>query len=322
MTSSDDANAKPSWERKTLEALAFSVLKEQRARRRWGVFFKFLLFAYLLILLAAAMDWFPDGEAVKTERHTAVINLQGVIEAEGEITAEKVNAALAAAFKDKNTAGIILRINSPGGSPAQSGEIFDEMRRQKKLRPDIPLYAVVEDVCASGGYYIASGADKIFVNRASLVGSIGVLMNGFGFTGAMDKLGIERRLLTAGENKGFLDPFSPMQEEQKAHVQTLLDELHQQFIAAVREGRGNRLKETPEIFSGLIWSGEKSVEMGLADALGSVKSVARDEIKAETLVDFSVKENLAERLAKRLGANAAAGFGQGFMEKMSGGGVR
>ncbi|MDR0233816.1 MAG: S49 family peptidase [Zoogloeaceae bacterium] len=318
MTSSDNTPNAPSWERKTLETLAFSLLKEQRARRRWGIFFKILLFVYFFILLGAAMDWFPDGESVTDERHTAVISLQGVIEAEGEVSAERVNSALAAAFKDKNTAGVILRINSPGGSPVQSGEIFDEIRRQKKLHPNIPLYAVVEDVCASGGYYIASGADRIFVNRASLIGSIGVLMDSFGFTGAMEKLGIERRLMTAGENKGFLDPFSPLEEKQKAFVQTLLDELHQQFIASVREGRGDRLKETPEIFSGLVWSGEKSVEMGLADGLGSVKSVARDEIKAETLVDFSVRENLAERLAKRLGANAGAGFRQGLLEKMGG----
>jgi len=316
MNSSDGGNTTPSWERRTLETLALSIHKEQRARRRWGVFFKFLFFAYLVVLLAAAMDWFPGGESVKTERHTAVINLQGVIEAEGDITAEKVNSALAAAFKDKNTAGVILRINSPGGSPVQSGAIFDEMRRQKKLYPDIPLYAVVEDVCASGGYYIAAGADRIFVNRASIIGSIGVLMNGFGFTEAMDKLGIERRLMTAGENKGFLDPFSPVDERQKEHVQAMLNELHQQFIAAVREGRGDRLKETPETFSGLVWSGETSLQMGLADALGSVKSVAREEIKAETLVDFSVRENLMERFAKRVGANAAAGFGQGLLEKM------
>ncbi|MCL2075492.1 MAG: S49 family peptidase [Betaproteobacteria bacterium] len=316
MTTSDEAQH--SWERKTLETLAFSMLNEQRARRRWNVFFKFLLFAYLFILLGIAMDWFSGGESVRTERHTAVISLQGVIEADGEVSAEKINSALAAAFKDKNTAGVILRISSPGGSPVQSGEIFDEIRRLKKLHPEIPLYAVVEDVCASGGYYIASGADKIFVNRASIVGSIGVLMNGFGFTGAMEKLGVERRLVTAGDNKGFLDPFSPLQEEQKAHVQTLLDELHQQFIAAVREGRGDRLKETPEIFSGLVWSGEKSVEMGLADALGTVRSVARDEIKAETLLDFSVRDNFMERLAKRLGANAAAGFGQGLLEQMGG----
>jgi len=317
MSTSDDITAQPGWERKTLETLAFSVLKEQRARRRWSIFFKCLVFAYLFILLGMAMGLFSGEESAKSGRHTAVIEVQGVIEAEGEASAERISSALASAFKDKNTAGVILRINSPGGSPVQSGEIFDEMRRQKKLHPDIPLYAVVEDICASGGYYIASGADRIFVNRASLVGSIGVLMDGFGFTGTLEKLGIERRLMTAGENKGFLDPFSPMQESQKAYVQTLLNELHQQFIKAVREGRGDRLKESPDTFSGLIWSGEKSVELGLADAFGSVKSVARDEIKVEELVDFSVRENLAERLAKRLGANAAAGFGQGLLEKMA-----
>ena len=318
MNASDDITTQPSWERKTLESLAFSIIKEQRAKRRWGIFFKGLFFLYLFILLGIAMDWFSGEESAKTERHTAVISIQGVIEADSDLSAQRVNSALASAFKDKNTAGVILRINSPGGSPVQSGEIFDEIRRQKKLHPDIPIFAVVEDICASGGYYIASGTDRIFVNRASLVGSIGVLMDGFGFTGAMEKMGIERRLMTAGDNKGFLDPFSPMQANQKAFVQILLNELHQQFIAAVREGRGDRLKETSETFSGLIWSGEKSVALGLTDALGNVQSVARDEIKAEKLVDFSVRENLAERFAKRLGANAAAGFGQGLLEKMSG----
>ncbi|MDR2636845.1 MAG: S49 family peptidase [Zoogloeaceae bacterium] len=307
------------WERKTLEKLVFATLNEQRARRRWGIFFKILTFLYLLIVLLAMMGWGKGPETKSLSRHTAVINLQGIIDAQGEASAEKLNAALAAAFSDKNTAGVILRINSPGGSPVQSGSVFDEMRRQKKLHPDIPLYVVIEDLCASGGYYIAAGADEIYVNRASLVGSIGVLMDSFGFTDAMAKLGIERRLMTAGENKGFLDPFSPLNENQKAHVQTLLDELHQQFIEAVRQGRGNRLKETPELFSGLIWSGEKSVQMGLADGFGSVESVARDKIKAENLVDFSVRENFAERLAKRLGANAAAGFGQAFRETMQSG---
>jgi protease-4 len=306
------------WERRTLEKLAFAALDEQRARRRWSIFFKLATLVYLLAIFLMIVGGSSSGESKGGGRHTAVIDVQGVIEAGGEVSADKINAALRSAFQDKRTAGVVLRINSPGGSPVQSGIIFDEMRRLRGAHPDIPLYAVVEDLCASGGYYIAAGADKIYVNKASLIGSIGVLMNGFGFTGAMEKLGVERRLLTAGENKGFLDPFSPMNEQQKAHVQTLLDELHQQFIAAVRQGRGARLSESPDIFSGLIWSGEQGVKLGLADELGTVDFVAREVIKAERLVDYSVKENLAERFAKRLGADAASSFGKTLMETLNG----
>ncbi|MDR3324357.1 MAG: signal peptide peptidase SppA [Zoogloeaceae bacterium] len=309
----------PDWERKTLEKLAFAALNEQRARRRWGIFFKLAGFLYLLVVLVAVVDWSPSGDAKRGgPRHTALINVYGVIEANGDVSADKISTALRAAFEDKNTAGVVLRINSPGGSPVQSGIIFDEMRRLKAKYPDTPLYAVVEDLCASGGYYIAAGADKIYVDKASLVGSIGVLMNGFGFTGAMEKVGVERRLMTAGANKGLLDPFSPITPEQKAHVQTMLDELHQQFITVVRTGRGERLKETPETFSGLIWSGEQGIKMGLVDELGTVDFVAREVIKAEKLVDYSVKQNLAERFAKRFGADAATGFGRGLLEEMSG----
>lgn len=314
--SPNDPRNTPDWERKTLEKLAFATLSEQRARRRWGIFFKLLGFAYLMAVLAAVMDWAPTGEPVDKGRHTALINVYGVIEAKGDVSAEKINAALQSAFEDKNTAGVVLKINSPGGSPVQSGIIFDEMRRLKAKHPEIPLYAVVEDLCASGGYYVAAGADKIYVNKASIVGSIGVLMNGFGFTGAMEKLGVERRLLTAGENKGFLDPFSPVNPAQKVHVEAMLGEIHQQFIEVVRQGRGKRLQETPEMFSGLVWTGEQSIKLGLADELGTVDSVARDVIKAEKLVDYSVKENLAERFAKRLGADAASGFGRGLVESL------
>jgi protease-4 len=314
----DASSGSSDWERKTLEKLAFAALNEQRARRRWSIFFKLAGFAYLFVVLLVI--WSPGGESAKSSgsRHTAVVNVYGVIEAGGEVSADKINAALRAAFKDKNTAGVVLRINSPGGSPVQSGIIFNEMRRLRAKYPDIPLYAVVEDLCASGGYYIAAGADKIYVDKASLIGSIGVLMNGFGFTGAMEKLGVERRLLTAGENKGFLDPFSPMNPEQKTHVQTLLNDLHQQFIGAVRKGRGERLRETPEIFSGLIWSGEEGIKIGLADELGSVDFVAREVIKVERIEDFSVRENLAERFAKRLGADAATSFGHTLMETLNG----
>ncbi|GHT92754.1 peptidase [Betaproteobacteria bacterium] len=312
----------PEWERKTLEKLAFAALKEQTARRRWGVFFKLATLTYLVVVLAAVSGWAPKRSAGADVSHTAVVNLSGVIDSQGDASAEKVNAALKAAFEDKNTAGVILRINSPGGSPVQSGMIYDEIRRLKELHPKIPLHAVVEDICASGGYFVAAAADKIYVNQASIVGSIGVLMNGFGFTGAMEKLGVERRLLTAGENKGILDPFSPVNPRHNELMKTMLDEVHQQFITAVRNGRGDRLKETPELFSGLFWSGATSVNLGLADELGSVDFVARDVIKAEKLVDYSLRENFAERFAKRLGADAASGFGQGLGEQLGVSGIR
>lgn len=315
-TSPDDPRSSPDWERKTLEKLAFATLSEQKARRRWGIFFKLAGFAYLVAVLVAVMDWVPAGEPVGNQRHTALVNVYGVIEAKGEASADKINTALQAAFADKSTAGVVLRINSPGGSPVQAGIVFDEMRRLKAKHPDIPLYAVVEDICASGGYYVAAGADKIYVNKASIVGSIGVLMNGFGFTGAMEKLGIERRLLTAGENKGFLDPFSPVNPAQKAHVEAMLGEIHQQFIDVVKQGRGKRLQETPEMFSGLVWTGAQSIKLGLADEFGTVETVAREAIKAEKVVDYSVKENIAERFAKRLGADAASSFGRGLVESL------
>ncbi len=294
----------PPWERQLLEKVAFATLREQRARRRWGIFFKLAALAYLIALPALLMDW-GDSEQLADRRHTAVIHLRGTIEAQGEASAQNLNDALEAAFSDKRTAGVILRVNSPGGSPVQAGIVHDEILRLRTAHPQIPLYAVVEDVCASGGYYVAVAADKIFVDKASIVGSIGVLMDAFGFTGTMEKLGIERRLLTAGENKGFLDPFSPQDLKQKEHAQVLLREIHQQFIEVVRRGRGDRLKETPELFSGLMWTGSQSVNLGLADGLGTVGSVARDVIKADRLVEYTVRDNLAERLARRLRAGAS-----------------
>jgi protease-4 len=234
-----------------------------------------------------------------------MVELNGTIAPGSDASAEKVIAALQAAFKDGNTQGVVMRINSPGGSPVQSQTIYDEMRRLRKKYPEIPLYAVVEDICASGGYFVAAGADRIYVGKASIVGSIGVLMNGFGFTGLMEKLGVERRLITAGENKAMLDPFSPLDEKEKKHVQSLMKDVHEQFIGVVREGRGQRLKETPDMFSGLIWTGQKSVELGLADGIGSLESVARDVVKAEDIVDFTQKENIAEKFARRFGASAA-----------------
>lgn len=302
----------PTWERQTLEKLAFAALDEQKAKRRWGIFFKALGFAYLLVVLFAVVDW--GSGAQHEERHTALINLSGVIESKGEATAENLIAALHAAYEEKNVAGVILRINSPGGSPVQAGMINDEIRRLRAKHPDKPIYAVIEDMCASGGYYVAVATDSIYVNKASIVGSIGVLMDGFGFNGVMDKFGVERRLLTAGENKGFLDPFSPQVEKHKQHAQSLLNDIHAQFIDVVKTGRGKRLKESPDMFSGLMWTGAQSIQLGLADQFGSVDSVARDVIKAEKVLDYSVKDNIAERFAKRLGAGAVNGLWKGISE--------
>ena len=301
---SENDNQQPvGWERQTLEKIALSAVKEQRRSRHWSIFFKSLTFIYLFLLLFYAMDWIGD-EASATGDHTALIDIQGVIGSEDEVNADDVISSLQTAFDNKHTKGVILRINSPGGSPVQAGLINDEISRQRKLHPKIPLYAVVEDICASGGYYIAAAADKIYVDKASIVGSIGVLMDGFGFTGIMDKLGVERRLITAGENKAILDPFSPVKPEQREYAQHLLDEVHQQFIDVVRKGRGQRLKETPEMFSGLFWTGETSIKLGLADALGSSEYVAREVIKQENIVDFTTREDFADRFARRLGASA------------------
>jgi len=298
------ADGDEKWEREVLEKIALAGIKEQRASRRWGIFFKLLVFAYVTTLLVFAIDW-QKADGLTDGKHTALVEVSGIIAPGTDNSAEKINAALQAAFKDSKTQGVVLRINSPGGSPVQSQNIYDEMRRLRAKYPSIPLYVVVEDLCASGGYFIAVGADRIYVNKSSLIGSIGVRMDSWGVTGLMDKLGIERRLLTAGENKGFLDPFLPVDEKQKAHALTMLSEIHQQFIAVVREGRGKRLKETPDIFSGLIWTGQKSIELGLADGFGSLDFVAREVIKAEEVVDFSQKENIAEKFARRLGAGAA-----------------
>ncbi len=297
------------WERGVLEKLAYSAIQEQRRARRWGIFFKVLTFGYLFIVLFLIMGWIGHGDSgLVTGKHTALVELEGVIAAKNPASADNLIASLHAAFKDKGTQGVILRINSPGGSPVQSGLVNDEIHRLRAIYPKIPLYVVVEDICASGGYYIAAAADKIYVNKASIVGSIGVLMDGFGFTGTMDKLGVERRLLTAGENKGFMDPFSARNPKHEAFTKLMLEEIHQQFISVVKQGRGKRLKESPEIFSGLFWSGQKSIELGLADEIGSMESVARDVIKAENIVDFTARDGLADRLAKRFGAGVASAF--------------
>ncbi len=289
------------WEREVLEKVALAAIQEQRRARYWGIFFKLLLFIYLFALLFIGMGWLAKKDT-SHGKHTALVELQGVIAHDSAASADVITTGLQEAFKDKQTKGVILRINSPGGSPVQAGYINDEIRRLRAKYPDIPMYAVIEDICASGGYYVAVAADKIYVDKASIVGSIGVLMDGFGFTGTMEKLGVERRLVTAGENKGFLDPFSPMSGAQKDYAQQMLNDIHQQFIAVVRKGRDKRLKETPELFSGLVFVGQKSIELGLADAYGSVDYVAREVIKAEDIVDFTPHENVAERLAKKFGA--------------------
>jgi protease-4 len=312
---SDDNN----WEHGVLEKLAMSAIQEQRRARHWGIFFKALTFGYLFILLFLAMGWAgnkADG-SMGGGKHTALIDLAGIISADSIANADNLIGSLQDAFEDKNTVGVLLRCNSPGGSPVQAGLVNDEIRRLHGLHPKIPMYVVVEDMCASGGYYIAAAADKIFVNKASIVGSIGVLMDSFGFTGTMKKLGVERRLMTAGKNKGFMDPFSPLDPGQKAFTKQMLEDIHQQFIGVVREGRGKRLKETPDIFSGLFWTGDKAIQLGLADEFGSVESVARDVIKEKNIVDFTTHENFADRLAKKFGAGVASVF-PGFGAQVGG----
>jgi len=302
-------------ERGALERLLLAHLQEQRKARRWGVFFKSLGFVWLFILLFAVMSY--EGETfTSTGPHTALVELNGEIGGESGMSADLLISALNGAFDDKHTQGVVMRINSPGGSPVQAGQVYDEIRRLRAKHPKIPFYVVVDDICASGGYYIAAAADRIFVDKASLVGSIGVLMDGFGFTEGMKKLGVERRLLAAGENKGFLDPFSPVEPKQEAHARAMLGEVHEQFIHVVRQGRGKRLKESPDMFSGLVWSGARSIELGLADALGSLDYVAREVVKAEEIVDFTPQEGLAERLARRIGTAMGQAMGPWAKENL------
>ena len=309
------------WERDTLEKLVFATVQERRAARRWSIFFKLSFLTVALLALWAYYDFNFAGTGDESlGRHTALIEINGEIEAEGSGAADTVIPSLNKAFADAGSAAVVLRIDSPGGSPVQAGIIVDEIQRLKRGYPDKPLYVVVDEICASGGYYIASAADRIYVNKASIVGSVGVLMDSFGFTGTMDKLGVERRLMTAGENKGFLDPFSPQSDKHKAHAQAMLNEIHQQFISVVRAGRGKRLKETPETFSGLYWTGAKAVEMGLADGFGTVDTVARDIVKAEDIVDYTAHEGLPERVLKKFGAavgeNAVKAATRGTLPKL------
>jgi protease-4 len=298
--------ANPSgWERETLERLVFAQLQEQRAARRWRNAIRLLWLGVVLAVLWLSFSR-NTGSAHVNQAHTAVVQIQGEIASEADASADWIVGALRDAFEDEGAQAVVLLINSPGGSPVQAGIINDEIRRLKDKHQK-PVYAVVEESCASAAYYIAVAADQIYVDKASIVGSIGVLMDGFGFTGLMDKLGVERRLMTAGENKGFLDPFSPQTKTQRTYAQGMLDQIHQQFIQVVREGRGKRLKETPELFSGLFWTGQQAIELGLADALGSLDYVAREVVKAEDVVDYTRHENVAERLAKRFGAAMGEG---------------
>ncbi|WP_119967211.1 S49 family peptidase [Simplicispira lacusdiani] len=302
----EPAPGAPGWERGVLEKLAFAALNEQRAARRWRTFTRLCWLVFFVIVAWVVMSREMAATASKSAPHTAVVDIKGEIAAGTDASADNVVAAMRSAFEDEGSRGVVLLIDSPGGSPVQAGIINDEVRRLK-AKHGKPVYAVVEETCASAAYYIAAAADDIYVDKASIVGSIGVLMDGFGFTGTMEKLGVERRLLTAGENKGFLDPFSPQTEKQRAFAQTMLDQIHQQFITVVKEGRGERLKATQETFSGLFWTGQQAVELGLADQLGSLDFVAREVIKAEEIIDYTRRENVAERLAKRFGAAMGAG---------------
>ena len=289
-------------ENKSIERLVEAYLTELRRQRRGRFWWRMVWMAVLLVVVLGW--WGEDHPSGSMEgAHTALIDIQGEIGGEDGVLADDIIFALGEAFSDHKVKGIVLRINSPGGSPVAAGQVYDEIRRLRALNPQTPVYTVVDDICASGGYYIAAATDRIYVDKASLVGSIGVLMDGFGFTEAMKKVGVERRLLTAGENKGLLDPFSPRNAAEEQHVRGLLGEVHAQFIQAVRQGRGKRLKERPGIFSGLIWHGASSIEMGLADGLGSLDFVAREVIKAETIVDYTLQESLSDRLTRQLGVS-------------------
>jgi protease IV len=302
MTESTKETNPEKFEQSLVNELAKEVLHEQRRNRRWGIFFKSLFALYLFVFLVIFFVNNTEISGFSGEKHTALIEINGVIAANTEARADYIVTGLRKAFEDENTQGVILRINSPGGSPVQAGYVNDEITRLREKYPDIPLYAVITDLCASGGYYIAAAADKIYANQASIVGSIGVIMAGFGFVDAIEKLGVERRLLHAGNNKGFMDPFQPLKQDETSHVQELLDEIHQQFIKVVKDGRGDRLVDDEALFSGLIWSGNESVKLGLVDELASASEVARDIIGAEDIVDYTKRENYLDRFAKQIGS--------------------
>jgi protease-4 len=306
-------NSNQNWERQALEHLLLENLKETRKARRWRAVFRVLTLIIFVGAILAIFDLRLPGRGMGVEKHTALVTLEGEISSSSMANALDINSSLTAAFENENSAGVLLRINSPGGSPVQAGMINDEIHRLRKLYPSKPFYVVVEDICASGGYYVAVAADQILVDKASLVGSIGVIMEGFGFTGLMDKLGVTRRMITAGSNKGMLDPFSKENPQQVEMIKTMIDEIHQQFIAVVKAGRGDRLKETPEMFSGRVWNGEQAIKIGLVDGYGSVESVARDIFKAPDILDYTMKENFAERVAKRFGAEVGAAAGRALV---------
>ena len=308
----DKLSQKSGWDKKLIEDLALSSLKEKRSTRRWGIFFKFVFWAYLFTLLGLYIVPMKPGEMLDkvSGDHTALINIKGVIAADSEASADTVITGLREAFEDKKTKGVILRMNTPGGSPVQAGYINDEIIRLKKLYPEIKVYAVIMDMCASGGYYIAAAADEIYADKGSMVGSIGVLMNGFGFENAIEKVGVTRRLYTAGEHKSFLDPFIIPEEEDIEHTKSMLNNIHQQFISVVKKGRGKKLKDDPLLFSGYVWTGEQSLALGLVDKLGSSSYVAREVIGAEEIKDFTVSEAFLDRFAKKLGASMATQISQ------------
>jgi len=304
----------PNWERQALEHLLLENLKETRKARRWKAVLRVLTLLVIVAVVIAVFDFHLPGRGMGVEKHTAMVTLDGEISSSSMANAMDINSSLVSAFENEHSAGVVLRINSPGGSPVQAGMINDEIHRLRKLYPKKPFYVVVEDICASGGYYVAVAADQILVDKASLVGSIGVIMEGFGFTGLMDKLGVTRRMITAGSNKGMMDPFSKENPQQVEMIKTMIDEIHQQFIAVVKEGRGARLKETPDLFSGRVWNGEQAIKIGLVDGYGTVDSVARDVFKAPDVLDYTMKENFAERVAKRFGAEAGAAAGKALMK--------
>ncbi|MGQ0658157.1 MAG: S49 family peptidase [Chromatiales bacterium] len=293
------------WQRRVIDTFAYEVLREQRRARRWGIFFKLLGFSYLVALLILYRPAGLGGGIMAGARHTALIEVRGIIADDAEASADNIVTALRGAFENKRAAAIILRINSPGGSPVQAGYVSDEIVRLREEYPDKKVYAVITDICASGGYYIAAAADAIYADKASIVGSIGVLMDGFGFVGSMEKLGVERRLLTAGENKSFLDPFSPVRTTDVEHAREMLKEVHQQFVNTVKRGRRDRLKEDGKLYSGLVWTGVQAVEMGLVDALGSAGYVAREVVKAKDIVDYTPRQPYLDKVARRLGAALA-----------------
>ncbi len=304
--SSNPMEPEKDWERTLLQRFAFEALREQRLARRWGIFFKLLAFAYVLAFIAVSLPRTPGMMPFGTEKITALVDVQGVIAQDSDASADTIVTGLRAAFENESTAGVIIRINSPGGSPVQAGYINDEIYRLKTKYPGTKVYAVIQDICASGGYYIAAAADEIYADKASIVGSIGVRMDSFGFVDAIAKLGVERRLLTAGEHKGFLDPFLPQDKEEVAHVSGLLGEIHQQFMNTVLKGRRGRLKQSPELFSGLVWTGEKALKNGLVDSLGSAGFVAREIIKAEEIVDFTPQRGVFDQVSKRFGAQLSS----------------